>query len=495
MPDLRRHTAAALILLSAIGASADRPEALRWDLRLSSDLGTGDHNPFWLANNRQGLGSPYANSGFFSAGIFKEAAPEARFSWEAALELAGTWNNTAPFLIQQLYGQLNYRSLSLFAGSKEMWPQFVDSYLSSGDLIHSGNARPIPQIRAGIFDYADIWGLGGWLAIKGYISYGKFTDAKWEKSWVEPDLRYANGVLFCSRGVWLRNGNPDKFPLTIECGIELDTQFGGTCHNVARPGDSVTMPHDLKAFFKAFVPMHGDSSTDWAEQANVQGNMLGEWNFAINWTPLDDSWGARIYYEHMFEDHSMLYIDYPWKDGMFGLETTLPDNRVLSKVVVEYLNHKWQSGPINWTVTPEIPGNAAGADNYYNNYLYPGWQHWGMGIGNPLSRAPLYNDPHRLEFLSNRIKALHFGLTGSPTEEIDWRILFSSISSWGCYEFPFADVVHQYSGLAEISWYPSGKLEGWSGSLALAFDGGGLVGRNFGVGLTISRTGFIKFKK
>lgn len=491
MPDFKKHTAAALLLISAAVASAERPEALRWDIRMSADLGSGDHNPFWLANNRQGLGSPKPNSGFFTAGLFKDSDPDSDFTWEAGLELAATVGNTAPFLIQQLYGQLDYRCLSLFAGAKEQWSRFVDPSLSSGDLIHSGNARPIPQLRAGIFDYADIWGLAGWLAVKGYVAYGKFTDSKWERSWTAPDLRYSGGVLYCSRALWIRNGNPDRFPLTLECGIELDTQFGGTCYNVGRPGDNFTMPHNLKAFFKAFVPMHGDSSTDWGEQANIQGNMLGAWNFALDFAPLESDWNARLYYQHMFEDHSMLYIDYPWKDGMFGLEITLPENPVVTKGVIEYLNHKWQSGPLNWTVTPEIPGNAAGADNYYNNYIYPGWQHWGMGIGNPLSLSPLYNDPHRLEFLSNRIRAFHFGLTGSPTADIDWRLLFSSISSWGSYEFPLADVTHQYSGLAEISWYPSGKLDGWSGSFAVAFDGGSLVGKNIGVGITISRTGLI----
>ena len=28
-------------------------------------------------------------------------------------------------------------------------------------------------------------------------------------------------------------------------------------------------------------------------------------------------------------------------------------------------------------------------DNYYNHYLYQGWQHWGMGIGNPLLPGPI----------------------------------------------------------------------------------------------------------
>lgn len=497
MPRLLKALAIAALLAVPGTHMANRPDSLRWDVRLSTDLAGGEFAPFWLTNNRQGLGSVEKNSGFVSAGVFKEAKADARFSWEAGAELAFTWRNTSDFVIQQLYGQINLNCLSLMAGAKEIWSDFVDPCLSSGDLVNSGNARPIPQVRAGIFDYAGIWGLQGWLSIKGYVAYGMFTDSKWERDWVAPDMRYAKDVLYCSRGVWLRNGNPDRFPLTLECGIQLDTQFGGTCYNVGYTDHRGVqkMPTDLKAFFKAFVPMHGESSTDWAERTNVQGNMLGAWNFALNWQPVDDSWGARLYYEHMFEDHSMLYIDYPWKDGMYGLEIKLPENPCVNKFVAEVLYHKWQSGPINWTVTPEIPGNAAGADNYYNNYLYPGWQHWGLGIGNPLSRAPLYNNPHRLEFLSNRISAQHFGVSGSPHPTLDWRALFTHIASWGSYEFPFAKVEHQYSALAELTWYPEGKLAGWSGSVSLAYDGGGVLGHNYGVGLSITKTGFIKLKK
>lgn len=39
----------------------------------------------------------------------------------------------------------------------------------------------------------------------------------------------------------------------------------------------------------------------------------------------------------------------------------------------------------------EFEEQISAKDNYYNHYLYQGWQHWGMGIGNPLLPGPIYN--------------------------------------------------------------------------------------------------------
>ncbi len=51
--------------------------------------------------------------------------------------------------IQQLYGEIKYRGVFVEAGMKEHDSPILPQSLTSGDLVESGNARPIPQIRAG----------------------------------------------------------------------------------------------------------------------------------------------------------------------------------------------------------------------------------------------------------------------------------------------------------------------------------------------------------
>ena len=41
----------------------------------------------------------------------------------------------------------------------------------------------------------------------------------------------------------------------------------------------------------------------------------------------------------------------------------------------------------------EFEEQISAKDNYYNHYLYQGWQHWGMGIG--LSLIHIFYKPHR----------------------------------------------------------------------------------------------------
>ena len=42
------------------------------------------------------------------------------------------------------------------AGCRELTDEVVNFELSSGGLVWSGNARPIPQVRAGFIDFVDI---------------------------------------------------------------------------------------------------------------------------------------------------------------------------------------------------------------------------------------------------------------------------------------------------------------------------------------------------
>ena len=70
---------------------------------------TGENTPFWLVNNREGLASIEKNNGYLRVGLFKEIEPERRFSWGAGVDLAGAYNFSSSFIIQQLYAELKYR--------------------------------------------------------------------------------------------------------------------------------------------------------------------------------------------------------------------------------------------------------------------------------------------------------------------------------------------------------------------------------------------------
>lgn len=477
-------------------------DSLRYHGELTAGFSHGATTPFWMVSNREGMGSVRPDNGYVRLSLEKPMQADGRWRWGAGVDVAAGWRMQSALMIQQLYAEVRYRSLGAYIGSKELPDIFGAKGLSSGNLLYSGNAHPIPQLRVGIFDYADIWGLNGWIAAKGYMSFGMFTDARWQKSWYAPTAKRTEHVLYHSKGLWLRNGNPTRFPLTLECGIEMATQFGGISYRYDRDGnlEVIHMPHKLKDWFKALVPLGGDHTTPVGERTNVQGNFTGCWDFRLSWQRPDAGWGVSAYYEHYFEDHSQLYVEYQWKDGLWGVEGKLPDNPIVDRVVYEYLYTKDQTGAVYWDQTTDLPEQVSGRDSYYNHYIYSGWQNWGMGIGNPLILSPVFNNDRQSYFRSNRVEGHHLGVSGSPMPSLGWRLLLSWTSNWGNYATdqsgPFDKVEHNFSALAEVSWRPQrGRLAGWEATVGIAGDRGALLGNNYGVMLTVGKSGWINLKR
>lgn len=89
----------------------------------------------------------------------------------------------------------------------------------------------------------------------------------------------------------------------------------------------------------------------------------------------------------------------PLEGRHIGIEVTLPRNRWVSTLLWEGLATKDQSGPILYDGDERFDGSVlafagtqiSAMDNYYNNYYYHSWAHYGMGMGNPLLPGPIYN--------------------------------------------------------------------------------------------------------
>lgn len=478
-----------LTLLSILPLSsfAQFTKGMNYAVETGVNFSGGDYTPFWLVSNKQGLSSVTKNNGYLRAGIFRPLEEDKRFSYAFGLDLAGAYNFSSSFIIQQAYVDLKYAFLGLSIGSKERNGELRNQQLSSGALTFSGNARPVPQVRIGIPEYWSIPGTKGFLAIKGHVAYGMFTDDNWQVDFVKNHNKYTEHVLYHSKALYAKIGNEDKFPLVFEGGLEMAAQFGGNSYSWSNGGYQKTdMPNGLKDFFKVFIPSGGGSNTPMGEQTNIYGNHLGSWNFSLSYK--FNTWKLRGYYEHFFEDHSMMFGQYGWKDCLAGAEITLPKNPFIGTFVYEYLGTKDQSGPVYHDTTSTIPDQISAMDNYYNHGIYTGWQHWGMGIGNPLAMSPIYNKDGSIIFKSNRLKAHHFGISGQPTQDINYRVLVSYSRNWGTYSTPFQDVVKNTSTLFEVGYAPH-QIKGWNFTASFAFDRGDLMGDNTGGMITVRKTG------
>ena len=195
---------------------------------ISSEIqtGSGEYAPYFFSANKHGISSVEKNSGYLRAGIFKDLNREKVFSYAAGLDIAGSYNDYSKFRIQQLYLDFKLYCLNLSIGSKEYDGVFKNQQLSSGSMVWSGNARPIPQVRAGIFEFVTIPCTNGWLQLKGDISYGKFIDDKW----LEDNYNYqysfiTTDVWYHQKKIFFRSKKSKNFIVTLYA--ELATHIGG----------------------------------------------------------------------------------------------------------------------------------------------------------------------------------------------------------------------------------------------------------------------------
>ncbi len=490
----RIHFLFLLLLAVTIHLKAQRPQTFEYAVEAGATAGNGDYAPLWLTANRYGLSSICTENGYVRAGMKYAHSLRKHWDLEAGADLAAAYNSPSSFVLQQAYVDLSFYWLKLSVGSKERLPELKNPKLSSGGMVESNNARPVPQIRLGIPRYIGFPFTHNWLQLRGHIAYGAFTDGNWQKDFAQTGQKYARNVLYHSKSLFFKVGKKDVFPLEFELGMQMSAQFGGAQYEGGREEVLIDMPNRLSDFFRVLIPSAGDSTTPEGEQMNVYGNHVGSWNFAL--TTYLKEWKLRIYYEHYFEDHSQMFLQYgPWKDGHLGVEITFPKNRIIDCFVYETLATKDQTGPfMHDFLEGGLEEQVSGNDNYYNHSIYlSGWQHWGMGMGNPLLPGPIYNRDGALGFASNRALGHHVGLSGTPTPSVSYRMLLSYARHWGTYDSPFDEIKKQFNSLLEVTYRPQ-ALKGWSFSLSAAMDRGNLLGNNCGGTICIRKEGAFKLR-
>lgn len=495
----------AIIALPQIAQSG-----LKLRLEAQSTVATGDNSPLWLNANKYGLSSLEASNGYLRAAVLRPISGDSARRWDFSYcaDVALGYGMTSTMVVQQAYGEIRWLKGLLTIGSKEQPMELKNQKLSSGAQTFGINARPIPQVRLALPDYWTIPYTRQWLALKGHLAYGKPTDGQWQKDFTEMKSRFVEGDLYHSKAGYMRIG---PMNITLELGLEMACKFGGTSR-LSADDSGTEAACNLKSFWHALMP-GGSDVTDGDPYQNTEGDNLGSWVARLNFDY--PRWNLGIYADHFFEDHSsMLHLDYDgygegeewdnktknryfmydFKDWLLGAELQLKKNMWLHTIVIEYLYTKYQGGPIYHDHAKGNSIHISGRDNFYNHSSQTGWQHWGMVIGNPLYRSPLYNEDRSIRVLNNRFVAWHGGISGDITRGLNYRVLATLQRGYGTYDVLFRDPEENISILAEACYKFSSKspLEGWNVKGAIAFDHGDIYGNNRGVQLTVVKNGLLK---
>lgn len=473
----------------------------RYEVQVSGSDGC---TPLWLNANKYGLSSLESFNGYVRGGVERPLKVDEGKKWGIGygLDLVAPLHYTSDFVIQQCYAEVRFKRAVLTLGQKEQPMQLKNMELSSGSQTLGINARPIPEFRLSFPDYWNVPGLNNWLAIKGHFSYGWMTDSHFQKDWRGGKTGYCTDVLYHDKAGYMRIGpGNNDFPFSLELGLEMGCEFGGRLNSCYY--GVLKCKTGMKAYIDAFIA-GGDDEVNMV-YTNVAGNHLGSWVARLNYET--HRIGVSLYADHYFEDHSgMLFLDYdgygsgkdwdkweknryllyPLKDIMVGAEMRIKEFPWLDGVVVEFLNTRYQSGPINFDHSPIWSDHLGGNDNYYNHSLYPGWVHWGQVMGNPLYRSPIYNTDGSLTVKDNRFYAWHFGMSGNLLSNLRYRVLCSWQKGYGTYGSPFLYPQENLSMMGEVTYQFKGKgfLKHCSLRTAVGFDKGELLGNNLGSQLT-----------
>ena len=118
-----------------------------------------------------------------------------------------------------------------------------------------------------------------------------------------------------------------------------------------------------------------------------------------------------------------------------------------------------------------------------------------MAIGSPMVMAPIYNADGYPEFIFNRMRGVHVAAMGSPTADIDYRVMFGWQKGYALGRTPLPHAKTDVSAMVEINWQAKSLLDGLSLNCRVAIDRGELRGDNFGAALAVRYTGSFNLKK
>ena len=471
--------------------------------------------PLWLNANKYGLNSLEETNGYVRGSIIRPLQADSIRNWGIGygVDVAVPVNYTSHFILQQAFieGRWKYGVLSI--GSKEYPMELKNNQLSSGSQTLGINARPVPQVRLALPEYWIPPFGNGWIRFKGHISYGWMTDNHWQQDFTKRKHKYVDNTLYHSKAGYIKIGNEERFyPLSFEAGLEMACLFGGNAHIFYPDGREAEVKGSakLKDYWKAFIPGGAEPLEVGTPYENSQGNQVGSWVARLNYD--DDDWCFSVYVDKYFEDHSSMfqldydgygtgeewnkrkknrYLLYSFKDWMVGAELNFKYNRWIKELVFEYIYSKYQSGPVYHDHSKNVTNHVGGNDDFYNHYIYSGWQHWGQVIGNPLYLSPIYNEIEAIYVYNNRFMGFHLGVSGYPTDRLQYRALVTWQDGLGTYAEPYTKRKYNTSFLIESNYQFN---HGWNAKLGYAMDFGKIRGNNYGFQLTVSKSGILKFK-
>jgi hypothetical protein len=468
-----------LILFSvAISDAQSHFDNLNKEVEVGAFLSTSGQNPFWLRSNQYGI-VPLESQGItVRARIGTEQSllkPSNRFSKKDSLDRSLNWKGFTfnyaieavanvgkanQFIVPEAYAAVKWKAFELYAGRRREIIGLVDTTLSSGSFIWSGNALPLPKVQLSIPEYTSILGKG-LISIKGAYAHGWFGEQY-----------YLKNVFLHQKWLYGRLGKPN-WKLKFYGGFNHQVQWGGDLNTdnitLLRTVRNNNIPKKLKDYINAVTGI--SLNTDAARQTinideytsydltNRIGNHIGTIDIGFEFRT--SKFDLMLYRQSIYDDGSLFYLA-NIIDGLSGISVKRSkkisaDNKVSIKGFnFEIFNSRSQGGELGYTQTINY---IRGRDNYLNHGQFlDGWGYNRIGIGTPfiptsqttLQTLPQYTDRFiantEVSYFTNnnRVKSFYASIDGNLLLS-RFRVALSKSINYGTYRYPFQQKRNQLS--------------------------------------------------
>lgn len=405
-----------LVVLTLPGAgfitAQVRHTVVDYALNLKLNPGLGDIAPFLSTANQWDRHSFTPNSASMWGSLHKRLQEPPLFDYGFGLELDATASPTETRLFPgELYLDAKAGPLMVTAGRKQAQYGNQDALLSSGGMLWSRNARPMPRISLESFGYIPVPFTHRYVEVMGGMTHG----------WFEKNTVVTNTLLHY-KYAGIRLGG--KLPVRLNYSLHHVAQWGGKSPTYG------TSPATLENWLRVVMGKSGDESAPSTERYNTLGNHIISKNIGLefSFSKLD----VDVYWQNIYEDKPVHYMfkAYNQEDGLWGLSLRPKHGKLLNRLVLEFLSTTDMSGP--WH---DLDGLIyGGSDSYYTNGVYVnGWTFHGMTLGNPWLTSPKYNPNYeggQVRITNNKIRLYHVAGSGR-LGKADYTAIFAYSKNYG----------------------------------------------------------------
>jgi hypothetical protein len=422
--------------------------------------GTRRSIPFWMLTNEFGRYSPRPENVFLDAGVFPDTIELVRnLKIDLGAEVFGRYDGVYRRWLQQGYAGVRAGFLYFYAGVKEEHFGSQDPELSSGFILWSGNARPLPKVSLSTRNFVRVPFTRGFVEFKAGIAHGWFGDKGYVK----------NSYLH-HKYLYLKFGGSN--PLHLTAGLHHFAEWGGISPQYGQ------LPAGMKNFMKVFLAHEGRDSSPgvpYNEWANRYGNHLGTKDISIDYR-FKGGVKIKAYWQNFIEDITGLGFR-NISDGLWGIHVEDPGRIKIGYEFFRSITHRSE-------FTDSI--HTTGTDNYFDNGIYrSGWTYKGYTTGTPLVTSPvLFSQPEYPGRVGNNRAVAHIFSAVYYRKKNILRLKYSYSQNYGNSNVLYHPPLNQHSMM--FSWqrsFLSGRIQS---TVTFGLDAGDFLGTRPGAGLNLS---------